>query len=107
MNLTNQIQNSVLLYSFDSINSRVHGMHNIKQNIKNHRIAITNLRKTRQEEGLELVALSNKISSANGMLKQYNLAIKEKKESLLQFLIRKSSMSVWLNNLYSIKMRYI
>jgi hypothetical protein len=64
-------------------------MHNIKQNIKNHRIAITNLRKTRQEEGLELVALSNKISSANGMLKQYNLAIKVKKEELTTILDKK------------------
>ena len=69
----------------------------MNENIKKHRWVIANLRKTRQKEGLELVALHNKISSANGMLKQYNLAIKVKKESLLQFLIRKSSMSVWLN----------
>jgi hypothetical protein len=60
-------------------NSRVHGMYNIEQNIKKYRWVIANLRKTRQKEGLELVALHNKIRSSNDMLKQYNLAIKVKK----------------------------
>jgi hypothetical protein len=70
-------------------NSRVHGMHNIEQNIKKYRWVIMNLIKTRQEEGLELVVLDNKISSANGMLKQCNLAIKEKKEELAAVLDKK------------------
>ena len=70
-------------------NSRVHGMYNIEQNIEKHRWLIANLRKTKQKEGLELAALHNKISSANGMLKQYNLAIKEKKEELATILDKK------------------
>ena len=61
----------------------------MNENIKKHRWVIANLRKTRQKEGLELVALHNKISSANGMLKQYNLAIKVKKEELAAILDKK------------------
>jgi hypothetical protein len=48
-------------------------MYNIEQNIEKHRWIIAHLRKTKQKEGLERADLHNKISSANGMLKQYNL----------------------------------
>jgi hypothetical protein len=70
-------------------NSRVDGMYNIEQNIEKHRWVIANLRKTRQKEGLELAALNKKISPANDMLKQYNLAIKVKKEELATVLDKK------------------
>ena len=70
-------------------NSRVHGMYNIEQNIKKHRWIIANLRKTKQKEGLEHSALQNKISSANDMLKQFNLAIKVKKEEPATILDKK------------------
>ncbi len=70
-------------------NSRVHGMYNIEQNIKKHRWIIANLRKTKQKEGLEHSALHNKISSANDMLKQFNLAIKVKKEEPATILDKK------------------
>jgi hypothetical protein len=64
-------------------------MYNIEQNIKKHRWIITNLRKTKQKEVLQRVALGNKISSANGMLKQYNLAVEVKKEELAAILDKK------------------
>jgi hypothetical protein len=70
-------------------NSRVDGMYNIEQNIEKHRWIIANLRKTKHKEQLELAALHNKISSANGMLKQYNLAVKVKKEELASILDKK------------------
>ena len=70
-------------------NSRVDGMYNIEQNIEKHRWVIANLRKTRQKEGLELAALNKKISPANDMLKQYNLAVKVKKEELATILDKK------------------
>jgi hypothetical protein len=70
-------------------NSRVHGMYNIEQNIEKHRWIIANLRKTKHKEQLELIALHNKISSANGMLKQFNLAVKVKKEELAIILDKK------------------
>jgi len=70
-------------------NSRVHGMYNIEQNIEKHRWILAHLRKTKQQELLELAALGNKIGSANGMLKQYNLAIKVKKEELITMLDKK------------------
>ena len=68
-------------------NSR--GMYNIEQNIKNYSWSITNLRKTRQEEGLELVALKQRIDSAKGILNQSNIALNEKKEELAAILEKK------------------
>jgi hypothetical protein len=65
------------------------GMYNIEQNIKKYRWTIAHLRKTRQQDGLEHMDLNRKISSANGMLKQVNLAVKEKKEELATILDKK------------------
>jgi hypothetical protein len=70
-------------------NSRVDGMYNIKQNIEKHRRLIVFLRKTKHEEQLEHTAIHDKISSANGMLKQLNLSLKVKKEELAIILDKK------------------
>jgi hypothetical protein len=89
ISLAEHITANKVLQLLKMANSRVHGMYNIEQNIEKHRWIIANLRKTKQKELLELASLHNKISSANGMLKQYNLAIKEKKEELATILDKK------------------
>ena len=85
--LAEHITANEVLQLLKMANSRIYRMYNIEQNIKKHRWIIAYPRKTKQKERLEHAALHNKISSENCMLKQYNLAIKEKKEELLQFLI--------------------
>jgi len=87
--LAEHITTKEVLQLLKMANSRVDGMYNIEENIEKHRMAITNLRRTRQEEGLELVALQNKISSASGMLKQINLALNVRKEELAIILDKK------------------
>ena len=84
--LAEHITANQVLQLLKMANSRVDGMYNIEQNIEKHRRLIAYLRKTKHKEQLELAAIHNKISSANGMLKQYNLAIKVKKEELATIL---------------------
>jgi hypothetical protein len=70
-------------------NSRIHGMYNIEQNIIKFRGVVAHLRRTRQREGLELVALEKKIRLANDILTQYNQTIKMRKEELATILDKK------------------
>ena len=88
-------------------NSRIHGMYNIEQNIEKHRWIIAYLRKIKHKEQLELASLHNKISTASGMLKQYNLAIKEKKEELASILDKKIKYERMVEQFIVSIMRYI
>ncbi|HKI07810.1 MAG TPA: hypothetical protein VKA09_05400 [Nitrososphaeraceae archaeon] len=87
--LAEHLRASQVLQLLKMANSPINGMCNIEQNIEKHRLLIAYLRKIKHKEQLEHAAIHDKIGSAYDMLKQLNLATKVKKESLLQFLIRK------------------
>jgi hypothetical protein len=87
--LAEHLRASQVLQLLKMANSPINGMCNIEQNIEKHRSLIAYLRKTKHKEQLEHAAIHDKISSANGMLKQLNLAIKVKKEELATVLDKK------------------
>jgi hypothetical protein len=87
--LAEHLRASQVLQLLKMANSPINGMCNIEQNIEKHRSLIAYLRKTKHKEQLEHAAIYDKISSANGMLKQLNLAIKVRKEELAAILDKK------------------